>query len=231
MRDMRGTPLASLVISLAGVALVAAFLLQPRGIPSYSSFNLYVWGLFSALCLLGATATLFPHLCSHVERRPIDLDPSRTSSFLGILIVHGHHPMCDGFQGHEFAVNGKTFCAGCAGLLLGAFIAVIIATHRFVFRFTYPTIAAFAGVGFVVLGLLYLPLLRTSIPVIRSVFNATFVAGFALVPVGADGLGLEFDLIVVGLCVFWMFTRIQLSSWDHRRVCRTCGYRCDGEGG
>ena len=53
------------------------------------------------------------------------------------------------------------------------------------------------------------------------------VAGFALLLVVVDEIGsLELDLIFIGLCVFWMFTRIQLSSWDHERICSGCGYRC-----
>lgn len=227
---MWGAPYASLVISLAGLALVAAFLLQPCPIPSCSDADLYVWGLFSTLCLLGASATLFPHLCGHIDLRPEELDPSKASAFLGIRIVHGHHPQCDEFKGHEFAVDGKTFCAGCVGLLLGASTALVIATHHFVFGFTYPSRVAFVGLGCVALGLLQMPLLRTSVPSLRSAFNAALVAGFVLVLVGVDEIGsIQFDLVVVGLCVFWMFTRIQLSSWDHERICRSCGYKCDRE--
>jgi hypothetical protein len=43
-----------------------------------------------------------------------------------------------------------------------------------------------------------------------------------------DGLGNPtFDFVVVGLCVYWILTRIQLSRWSHNRVCRECEEPCD----
>lgn len=218
---------ASLVVSLAGVALVAAALSQPRPVPSGSA-GLHVWALFSTLCLLGALATLFPHLCGRLDRRPETLGPSRTSTLLGVRVVHGHHPRCGEFDGHEFAVNGKTLCAGCSGLLVGASTAVVVATHHFVLGVHYPAVTAFVGLGCVAVGLLHLRLLRAGGPVLRFALNAALVMGFALVLVGVDSVrGPGFDLVVIGLCVFWMFTRIQLSSWDHERICYSCGYRCE----
>lgn len=147
---------------------------------------------------------------------------------LGVRIVHGHHPICDGFQGHEFTVSSKTFCASCLGLFIGASAALVTATMRFVFGFTYHPAAAFIGIGCVVLGLTYAPLLRTDMPILRSIFNVGLVTGFALLLAVADEVGgLELDLLVIGICVFWMFTRIQLSNWEHDRICRGCGYGCE----
>ena len=229
-RVWRVTPYASVIISLAGVALVAAFLHQPSPIPSSSDAGLYIWGLFSTLCLLGASATLFPHLCGRVAHRPEELSPLRTSTLLGVRVVHGHHRPCVEFQGHEFKIKGKTFCAGCAGLLLGASTALVITTLHLVFRFTPPPVAAYIGLCCVVLSLFHIPLRITGIPLLRSIFNAVLVMGFSLVLIGVDNLGnFEFNLVVIGLCVFWMFTRIQLSNWDHERICRVCGFRCEGK--
>ena len=214
------------------MALVAALLYPPHPAPSSHDAGLYVWGLFSAISLLGASATLLPHLCGRSARGPEELDPSRTSVILGIRVVHGHHTLCGGFRGHEFAIDGKTFCASCVGLLIGASTALVVATLYFVFGFTYPPAAAFIGLGCVALGLLHVPLLRTGIPLLRSALNVGLVMGFALVLSAADKVGsLELDLVVIGMCVFWMFTRIQLSSWDHDRICRSCGYRCDTRDG
>jgi len=228
MNLKEGASFASLSISLVGVTLIATILLQPRHAHTYPTYNLLVWTLFSTLCLLGASATLFPHLCGHVKSPLKELESSRISIFQGIIIVHGHHPLCGEFQGHEITINGKTFCASCIGLLLGAFTAIFLATHHFVFRITYTISASLVGLGFVVLGLLYIPFLKTFSPILRSLFNWAFVMGFALLLVGIDEIGsLEYDLIVVGMCVFWMFTRIQMSRWDHGRVCLACGYRCD----
>jgi hypothetical protein len=224
----KGTSYASLTISLAGVTLIAAILFQPRYTPTYPTYNLPIWTLFSTLCLLGASATLFPHLCGHVKSPLEALGPSRITTFQGILIVHGHHPLCGEFQCHEITINGKTFCASCVGLLLGAITAIFLATHHFIYRITYTMSASLIGLGFIILGLLYIPFLKTFSPVLRSLFNWAFVVGFALLLVGIDKIGiLEYDMIAVGMFVFWMFTRIQMSRWDHGRVCLACGYRCD----
>jgi len=117
------------------------------------------------------------------------------------------------------------------GLLLGAFMAPVIATIYFVFGYPFPPLAGSIGLVLVVLGLLYLPLVSTGVPLLRSGLNTVFVMGFALVLIGVDKVGgFKFDLIAIGLFVFWMFTRIQLSRWDHGRICRSCGYRCDEDG-
>lgn len=213
------------------VALVAALLYLPPPAPSSPDAGLYVWALFSALSLLGAAATLFPHICGRVAFRAEVPDPSRTSIFLGVSVVHGHHPPCEGFQGHEFSIDGKTYCASCAGLLIGASTAIVMATLHFVYGFTYPPMAAPLGLCLVAIGLLHVPLLRTNIPLLRFTLNAGLVAGFALTltkadMVGGSGLG----LIVIGMCIIWILTRIQLSSWDHDKICINCGYKCVKEG-
>jgi hypothetical protein len=33
--------------------------------------------------------------------------------------------------------------------------------------------------------------------------------------------------MAIGFCVFWIYTRIMLSSWDHDRICRRCGHSCE----
>jgi len=115
------------------------------------------------------------------------------------------------------------------GLLAGASTAIVIATIHFLSGFAFPAVVAYFGLGCVVIGLLHIPLLRTSIPLLRCALNAILVSGFALALVGIDGRGLELNLMTIGLCIFWMFTRAQLSSWDHERI-QGCGHECGGKG-
>jgi hypothetical protein len=35
------------------------------------------------------------------------------------------------------------------------------------------------------------------------------------------------ELVTIGLFIFWTFTRIEISNWDHKRTCHDCGYRCE----
>ena len=221
---------AYLAISLAGVILVAAFLTQPR-VPSTTDGKLLVWTVFSLLCLLGAMATFFPHHCSPSVILPEDLDQSRFTTLKGVRLVHGHHPTCGKFGDHEFNIGLKTFCAGCAGLFMGAVAGLSVATLYFVHHQSLPTSSGYIGLGFVILGLLYIPFFKAGFTMIRTVLNALFVLGFALVLVAVDGVGsLVLDLIVIGLCSYWMFTRIQLSRMSHDIICDGCDEACDKKG-
>lgn len=218
---------ASLAVSLAGVILAAAFLAQPAA-PEPTTMKLLVWAVFSALCILGAIATLFPHHCSSSISLPEGLDPSRYTSLGGVRLVHGHHPRCGGFEDHEFTFRGKTFCAGCTGLLIGAISSLSLAAVHFLFNYRIPAMVGYIGLGLVSLGLLYIPLVKNKTPPLRTAVNASFVLGFAILLSAIDGVGnLIFDVIVIGLCVQWMSTRIQLSRWSHGVVCGGCDEPCE----
>lgn len=220
-------PWALLTLSLVGIILVAGILTRPRA-PAPTDRDILVWSVFSTLCIMGATATLLPHRCSLSTSLPEDLAPSRFTIIKGIRLVHGHHPTCERFRYHEFTFGVKTFCASCTGLFIGAVTALSSATMYFVYNYRLPTISGYIGLGCVILGLLYIPLLKTRIPILRSAYNALFVFGFALVLVMVDGVGnLSFDLVVIGLCVLWMFTRIQLSRWSYDALCGGCDEICE----
>ncbi len=221
------TPLALLTLSLMGVLLAIGFLTKPRT-PTTTEYDLLVWVIFSALCIMGATATFFPHHCSVSINLPEDLHTSKFTIIRGRQFVHGHHPTCEKFKCHEFILGGKTFCASCIGLLIGAVSAFIVATVNFVYNYSFSPVVGYIGLGCIILGLLYIPLLRPRTPVLRSAYNALFVLGFALLLVTVDGIGdLGFDLVVIGLCVFWMFTRIQLSRWSYDIMCGSCDEICE----
>ena len=225
MRE-EGVTWASLAVSLAGVILVAVFLSLPdAGATTKNPF--LIWALFASLCLLGAMATLFPHRCSPSKVLPQDLDPSRFTVVLGIRLYHGHHIPCSHFQEHEHNVRGRFFCAGCTGLLVGALLAVSVSTLHFICGWNFGRVYGYAGLACVVLGLLYIPLRIAPRPILRSLINTLFVLGFALTLSSVGGSGSSaFDLVVIGLCVFWMFTRIQLSRWNHDNICDECGEEC-----
>ena len=140
---------------------------------------------------------------------------------------HGHHISCNHFQGHEYDIRGRSFCASCTGMLVGALAAASIATLHFLLGWNPSRGFGYAGLGFVVLGLVYIPLRVARGPVLRVLINAIFVLGFSLIISVVDVSGsAAFDLVVIGLSVFWMFTRIQLSSWSYEKICDDCGEEC-----
>ncbi|MEM0314285.1 MAG: hypothetical protein QXQ41_07035, partial [Candidatus Bathyarchaeia archaeon] len=62
----------------------------------------------------------------------------------------------------------------------------------------------------------------------RLALNAIFVIACFLILAGADSVAgnLLLDLYIFGLILYWLFTRIMLSKWDHTRICRKCGFSC-----
>ena len=177
--------------------------------------------LFILLSPLGVLAALRPDLC--LRRRDVG-DPSRVSVLWGLRVIHGHHPPCEGFKGHELRVGEKTLCAGCLGLTLGTGVALIlIALHLS----APPPI----GVLLVSIGLFH-PLLGGRPPPLRVMLNALLPLGFALSLLSACRAGgLLPGLLALGFSLLWVSTRIELSRWEHRAICLRCGGPCPfGEG-
>jgi uncharacterized membrane protein YfcA len=58
--------------------------------------------------------------------------------------------------------------------------------------------------------------------------NVFFVLGAFLLLVGTDEIveSLFVDLFLTALILLWISTRIQLSQWDHRKICSNCESPC-----
>ena len=146
---------------------------------------------------------------------------------MGIIFVHGHHTLCSGFQSHEIEYKGKSICAACFGLLLGTILASVISFHHFIMGFSYHQTAGYLGLIFSFLGLVYIPILKPGIPFMRTLYNILFVVGFALILVVVDNSGiLAYDYLIIGISIFWMYSRIQFSSWGHDQICSQCVNPC-----
>jgi len=203
-----------------------------------------VGSMFALICVLGITAVLFPTECSraigHGRVKSTTARRSETgrgepgvSYLMGLRLVHGHHPPCRLFEAHEFHLAGKTFCAGCIGLLIGA-IAVLIGTVVYFFtglpidRSAHPLFIA-PGILGVLLALLQFHVINVQHAAARLLINAFFVVATFLILVGVDLLlhSLTLDLLAVSFSVFWLYTRISLSNWDHERICSSCSVSCE----
>lgn len=224
-------------ISLFGLFLTAVLAFYPLSIQE----NLFwrkplIGAVFTLICILGILAIFFPRKCSQTffdkrgETHAIDPDdPKRFSFIFGIKIVHGHHPTCEGFAGHEFQIGNKTFCAACTGLLLGALIT-IVGTALFFFadsQINHGDFLVAVGLLGVALGLLQFLLFDVR-GLLRLLLNTFFVLGAFFVLVGVDELvhSLSADLFLVSMIVFWLHTRIVLSQRNHAEICRTCSVPC-----
>jgi hypothetical protein len=186
--------------------------------------------IFIAICTSGGVASFFPRKCSEqfdpYKEKGQMTSPVRNED--AYLTVKGHHPTCKEFSAHIMQARGHILCAACTGLFLGACIAILGAVLYF-----------FLGLEFQLSNYLIVPIGLISVTVgffqlkfkgvVRSMLNALFVVGAYLVLTGM-GIALKnmfLDIYMLGLILFWIWTRILLSQWDHIRICQNCKLDCE----
>jgi len=212
-----------LFVSFFGILLLILLTLFPHG-----AHEDFVWrkpivgSIFGLICVLGVLAAFFPKRCTDI----FHIGKGRGHAIHGYFSeAGGHHPRCKNFSPHVFRVGDRRFCVACTGLVMGGLLA-LVGTFLYFFvdwRVEHDNVlmvlVGLLGVG---LGLFQF---RVKQRFIRLFLNAFFVLGSFLVLVGTDGLtqSVFTDLFLVLLIVFWLFTRIAISQWDHERICYACG--------
>jgi hypothetical protein len=192
-----------------------------------------VGSIFALICLSGTVAVFFPKKCSesfHSEnietteipraRNPDSCDSSIT--------VKGHHPDCGRFSAHVILIDKHVICAACTGLLFGAFLALAGAVLYFFAGWNLEqgrSLAVLVGQIGVLLGFVQFKFRGY----VRLTLNALFVLGGFLILAGIDSLvkSVLIDSYLLVLIVFWVFTRILISRWDHWRICQECELSCE----
>jgi hypothetical protein len=226
MPDIRYHPLIfAASVSIFGLFIVLTLAVNPPTI--YENFfwrKPLIGSIFGLICILGILAALFPKQCSrtsHFQKMDMNTTSHRIHSA-------SHHPDCEKFSAHVIRVSNRTLCAACTGLLLGAIIALVGTVFYFfdgwhVEGVSFP--AVLTGAVGIVLGFLQLKFRGF----IRLTLNMFFVLGAFLILVGIDELteSLFVDFFLAALIVFWILTRIQLSQWDHWRICSNCESQCE----
>ncbi|MFQ5758072.1 MAG: hypothetical protein ACE5IF_00170 [Candidatus Bathyarchaeia archaeon] len=223
-----------IAVSFFGLFLVVMLATNPLMMQESFPWRKPIIGLvFGLVCVLGIVAVFFPKQCStsfHLEKgdRKTSSNAYTPASHGSSPTLRGHHPDCEGFSAHTVRIDDKTLCAACTGLLLGALMALAGAVLYFfgdwhIAQNGLPAVfVGTLGVGF---GLFQLEFRSF----VRLLLNAFFVLGAFYILVGIDKLtqSLFIDLFLVVLIVFWLFTRILLSQWDHWRICYTCESPCE----
>jgi hypothetical protein len=218
-----------LLVSFLGLFLVAALTAFPPTVSGNLSWQKPVIGsIFSSICVLGILAVFSPNRCLRIldigkKNRTINPDSVKLVSHGTSYALQGHHPTCGNYAAHIFCIKGKIFCAACAGLLIGGLLALVGASVYFFGDWRvaeHSSLMVLLGVVGVSLGLFQFKFRG----LVRLFVNTIFVVGSLFILVGIDELvhSLFFDLFVVSLIVFWLFTRISLSQWDHEKICSDC---------
>jgi hypothetical protein len=215
-----------ILLSFAGLILVVAMTVFPPTVTRDSPWRKLVIGsIFSTLCLSGVLAVFSPNKCGAILDRKKRSDSSvlvvsnGTENFL-----RGHHPTCGKYSAHVFRIGDKIFCAACIGLVFGGLLSLAGAIVYFFCDWSvagYNILIVLLGVVGVIFGLFQFKVKG----LIRLSANMVFVLGTLLILIGVDTSvhSIFFDLFLVCLIVFWLFTRISLSQWDHEIICSVCG--------
>ncbi|MCJ7424874.1 hypothetical protein MUP01_11510 [Candidatus Bathyarchaeota archaeon] len=222
--------LFSIFASIFGLLAVALFASLPPMIIVDVSWRKPLVGLsFTFICASGIVAAIFPNKCqkgSHFQEKR-KRGVSNLARSASHSIIKGHHPDCGEFSAHVVEIRGRTFCAACTGLLIGA-VGALLGTAWYFFlgwafeQASFPLVLvgqALTACGFFQLA---------SKSITRLFMNAIFVLGPFMILVGLDMLAKSvfIDFYVVGLIALWIWTRVLLSQWDHNRTCRVCTQDC-----
>ena len=209
-----------LCISFFGVLLSMLFAFFPPSLHGDFVLRKPVVGfVFGLICVSGVLAAFFPKQCTDV----LDFGKGRGRVLHGDSEMGGHHPSCENFSPHVFQIGDRRVCVACTGLTIGGVLA-LVGTFLYFFanwRVGQSNVVVLFGLLGVILGLFQF---RAKQHLVRFSLNVFFVLGSFLVLIGVDGLtqSVFVDFFLVALIVFWLFTRVLISQWDHERICVAC---------
>jgi len=216
-------------ISLFGLFLAGIIAFYPPVVgDSFPWRKPIVGSIFGSICILGILAVFFPKKCSGVFDFRKDEKSSR--SYLNHFASHGtssrvkgHHPDCGSFSAHVFRMGNRTFCIACTGLLLGGLSALAGTILYFFVNWRVEqgsSLLVWVGILGVSFGLFQFKFRG----IVRLFLNTFFAFGVFLILIGVDELvrSVTVDLFLIAITLFWLFTRISLSQWDHERICYAC---------
>ena len=211
-----------------GISLVGLLLLVPLTL-SYTGARVpfqpqLTGGIFILICSVGAIMGVYPSKVlallggGRVKAGGIDGHASAGS--------RGHHPLCERFAAHTLSLAGRTLCAGCTGLVLGALISIAGSLAYFFIGLSPGDsyIVFWLGLALVLLGLLQ-HRIDLDDPLIHAFLNVVFVFGAFLLEVGVDRINgsMLTQSYLLAITVYWIIARIALSEAYHVSICGRCG--------
>jgi hypothetical protein len=213
-------------VSVFVLALIPLLLLQPNLQADPLPFRRpLISATYSVVCIMGIAAVFYPGKCRVIFQKP-NVTPNSGKSFSSAVGFKGHHPDCEKFTANRVTIMGRTFCASCSGLLIGAITAI---AGIVLFSLGFFDLGA-GSLGVLVVGEVLMLIGLAQIKLggyVKLAVNALFVVGsfFSLVVADLTGRSLLIDAYVLGTIVFMLWFRILLSEWNNKRICMACG-RC-----
>ena len=215
------------LLSITGIVIVLTLTIFPPTVNDDVLLRkILIGSIFNTICLLGIFAVFSPNKCRKILRKrdeSVDFDSAESAPYENPYVLEGHHPTCGKYSAHIFRIRKKTFCAACIGLFFGGLLSLsggIVYFHYGLDVIQNHELVIVMGIFGISLGLVQFKFRGY----LRLFVNTFFVFGAMLVLIGIDALvqSLFFDLFVICLIVFWLFTRIELSQLDHKIICLSC---------
>ena len=222
-----------LTLSLAGTLLlvIASILSIPVKTRITSLDLIFVGFLFILSCIYGFSLAMKPNWIKGPSTKHTAVKAGSTSKNKVNRIRRGHHPVCSNFQNHTIQYNGKVSCAACLGLAIGCVISILLMV-LYLIIFPSLSLTVFAlmlSYGLIIIVFSYIETVipqRTSTSHVAS--NILLVIGLFLVVAGVFGTSRNhlIGAFAVLLSFLWLDTRVQLSQWNHEKICRDCRNSC-----
>lgn len=192
--------------------------------------KLFIGGAFITSCIFGISLAVYPQwlkkLTKHTTSHLDDIKYKKK-----IRRYYGHHPDCGNFKNHIIEIKNKTFCAGCLGLSIGSMISIILMSIYVIAVKEESTIEFYYLIffGLIIIGFIYVEIILTiRNAIIHVISNIFLVLSFFIVTISIFEItgNKVYGIISVIISFLFLSTRIQLSNWQHTRICERCNETC-----
>ena len=217
---------------VAAVLLLILIFLSPLNTTTIVMYDkIFVGGVFIASCIFGISLAFYPRWFRKLNKHATHNLNSEKSKKI-TRKYKGHHPNCDNFQNHTIETKNKTLCAGCLGLSIGSIMSIVL-TIIYIYITREEKVATgfyyVVFLGLIIIGLacveIILPIRNAVVHVISNIF---LVLSFFLVTISIFEITGNKTYGILSIIISFLFldTRIQLSNWQHARICESCSETC-----
>jgi hypothetical protein len=218
-----------LILSLIAACLIFILTFFSSQKPLNYEDKLIVGGVYISCCIFGISLAIRPNWIKRLLRHT-NTDLQNRKAILKNHRFLGHHPDCNHFTNHIIKINKKSYCAGCFGLVIGSLISIFLMIfYIFNINGISPTINFIFPIVFILIALIFFEQISLKRHTILHVLSnilliiCFFIIIISILEITGD---IRYSLIGILLSFLWLDTRIQLSRWQHTRICLKCKKSC-----
>ena len=227
----------NLAIQYIIFSIIAAILLLFAAFLNISNQNrlelneiLFVSIFFIISCIIGISLTKYPGWIRRNFKFKTNGSINHNSKKLLRKRI-GHHPDCEQFKSHTIKIRNKIYCAGCFGLAISSLISIclIIIYISFSIDISSEIFHYLLIFGFIMIGFIFLEItLNKRNTYIHIISNSLLIISFLIIFISITEItgDIIYGMISIVLSFLWLDTRIQLSNWNHSKICKSCNKTC-----